>query len=143
MATVSAEDDAITAVKFQNALASLNVLISICGSYFGQGEEYDAFNKALMIEAAQVEDQDDEGDEDDGAYDDEEGYDEGEESYEDVDPKYVEATNHISSTGEWQTVSIVRAVPVPSQDPQFRELEEGEEMETEEVEEPSGKKSRV
>jgi hypothetical protein len=38
---------ASSAEAFQSQLALLNMLISICGSYFGQGEEYDAFNYAL------------------------------------------------------------------------------------------------
>lgn len=135
----SAEDDAATAVKFQNALASLNVLISICGSYFGQGEEYDAFNRALMIEAAQIEEQDDD---DEYGYDDEEGYEEGEEPYEDASTEYVEDSNSCSAgLGEWQSVSVAQAVPVSQENAQSMELEEGEEVEEGEC--PSGKKSRV
>lgn len=142
-----AEDDANTAVKFQNELASLNVLISICGSYFGQGEEYDAFNRALMIEAAQIEEQENEEDEEYG-YDDE-GYEDGEETYEGTDMDYVEeisqrnsAVNSGAGLGEWQSVSVTRAVP-SQQAAETMVLEEGEEVETEEVECPSGKKSRV
>jgi len=144
----SAEDDANTAVKFQNELASLNVLISICGSYFGQGEEYDAFNRALMIEAAQIEEQENEEDEEYG-YDDEDGYEEGEETYEETEMEYAEdisqgnsAGNFAAGVGEWQSVSVARAVP-SQHAAQSMELEEGEEVETEAVECPSGKKSRM
>ena len=124
----SAEDDANTAVKFQNELASLNVLISICGSYFGQGEEYDAFNRALMIEAAQIEEQENEEDED---Y--EEGYEDGEETCEGTDMECVEEINQRNSAvnsgaglGEWQSVSVARAVPQQHLQLMSMELEEGE-----------------
>lgn len=60
---------------FQTQLAALNMLISICGSYFGQGEEYDAFNKSLSEQA--VEGDEEEGDYDDAEYGDECGDEEG------------------------------------------------------------------
>jgi hypothetical protein len=50
---------------FHNQLATLNMLISICGSYFGQGEEYDAFNYALSS-AAGADGSDEDEDDDDG-----------------------------------------------------------------------------
>lgn len=144
--TGDAESDANSAVKFQNTLASLNVLISICGSYFGQGEEYDAFNRALMTEAAQIEDEQDE----DGDYDDEEGWEEGEEGDEE-EGEYTgehEYSGEHTGLGQWETVSVLTAQPVTTTNAANKnnsgELEEGEEPEDGEMEEdhPSGKKSR-
>lgn len=72
---------------FQTQLAALNMLISICGSYFGQGEEYDAFNKSLSEQAVDGDDEEG-GDYDGDEYGDECGEEEGdwgEEDYEAVE----------------------------------------------------------
>mgnify|MGYP006196557267 CR=1 FL=1 len=139
--TGDAESDANSAVKFQNSLASLNVLISICGSYFGQGEEYDAFNRALMTESAQIDE------EEDGDYDDEEGWEE--EGGEGEDGEYIGDNEQYNSEhtglGQWQAVSVLTANP-SNGGTGAAELEEGEEPEDGEMREddhPSGKKSRV
>jgi hypothetical protein len=70
----------MTPAQFQDGLAALNMLATICGSYFGQGEEYDAFNRALMLEAAAAEEDgedaeewDDENEEEDGEQEEEDG----------------------------------------------------------------------
>ena len=128
----------LTPEEFQSQLATLNMLISICGSYFGQGEEYDAFNRALM-EEAQAAEQEEEGewDEDEGEYVDEEEGD-----WEDGDFGEEEQVKEAVGTSsrqkeEWVAVSQV----VTSSHPGGRisvgktrsggatELEEGEEME--------------
>ena len=113
-----ATDAAVSsAATFQDRLAALNLLISICGSYFGQGEEYDAFNSALMREAAQFGEQG--GDEEE---EDEEG-EEGSE-YEDDDDEYEEDDEEdgnvmITAEDDFTLLSAIadRSVPTGGEHP--------------------------
>lgn len=49
-----------TETNSSTELAALNILISITGSYFGQGEEYDEFNSTHVMDHEEDEDDDEE-----------------------------------------------------------------------------------
>ena len=98
-----------SADAFQSRLALLNMLISICGSYFGQGEEYDAFNRALAGEDGESGNENEESgnDEDDeDEYWEEEGEEGGEYEVE-VDGEECGGADAGGAAQGWVAVSTV------------------------------------
>jgi hypothetical protein len=146
---------------FQSQLALLNMLISICGSYFGQGEEYDAFNQALATEEGE-DGNDEEGDGEEGNDEDGEGGEYWEEDGEECEVEMQEGGEGSAAQG-WVAVTTMveensagavesrqgRAVAAAARKAgteSAMELEEGEEQEEDTdigVEATSAKKSRV
>lgn len=162
------KEDATAAVTFQNQLASLNVLISIAGSYFGQGEEFDAFNRALMQETAEYdanagadEDEDvEEGNwEEDDANADHHGYDEdaygdaGDNEGGDGMDEGADEGGTDTLLGAWvpvtmavsgsQSTNKVNSTPTSNTKSCAMELEEGEEVEAADCEARSSKKTKT
>jgi hypothetical protein len=126
---------------FHNQLATLNMLISICGSYFGQGEEYDAFNYALSSAAGADGSDEDDDDGEEGSWEEDE-WENGEEDEEngeyEEDTAGAESLNEVSaaaqplSVGGWVTrpsavVSSAGRHGTAAQG--AMDLEEGEELE--------------
>jgi hypothetical protein len=119
------------------------MLISICGSYFGQGEEYDAFNYALSSAAGADGSDEDDDDGEEGSW--EEGeWENGEEDEEngeyEEDIAGAESLNEVSaavqplSAGSWVTRPSAVASSAGRQSTAAQgamDLEEGEELEEE------------
>jgi hypothetical protein len=125
---------------FHNQLATLNMLISICGSYFGQGEEYDAFNYALSSAAGADGSDEDDDDGEEGSWEEDE-WENGEEVEEngefEEDIAGEEGLNEVSaavqpqSVGSWVTRPSAVAATVGRHSLTAMDLEEGEELEDE------------
>ena len=114
--------------EFQAQLGRLNMLISIAGSYFGQGEEYDAFNRVLMCEGAEQSDEEDcDDDYEDDDVDEEAEYDE---NVAKDDSNIEQSTDRGGEGGgEWVAISVAGAVQSNRSGASSMELEDGEEPE--------------
>jgi len=105
---------------FEADLAALNLVIAICGSYFGQGEEYDGTQLNKLAEMEQEEEEEEEEEEE------KENWEE-EMEYMDDDQEEVEAEDKGDQSAWTMRTSIMVNPQLPVEPPA---LEDGEEPES-------------